>query len=88
MKVDAALITLDAMPLKSGGRIVAVDWGRLEQRDARRLRELGVDEGVLVEKLHKGPFGVDPIACRIGRMTVALRRAQAAAIIVEPRETE
>jgi len=88
MKVAAALTTLDALPLKSGGRIVAVDWSRLEQRDARRLRELGVDEGVSVEKLHKGPFGVDPIACRIGRMTIALRRAQAAAIIVEPRDTE
>ena len=88
MKVAAALTTLDALPLKSGGRIVAVDWDRLEQRDARRLRELGVDEGVSVEKLHKGPFGVDPIACRIGRMTIALRRAQAAAIIVEPRDTE
>jgi len=88
MKVAAPLTTLDALPLKSGGRIVAVDWSRLEQRDARRLRELGVDEGVSVEKLHKGPFGVDPIACRIGRMTIALRRAQAAAIIVEPRDTE
>nr|WP_047168457.1 FeoA family protein [Sphingomonas sp. Y57] len=81
---DAAPTTLDKLPLKSGGAIVGIAWDRLSERDARRLRELGVDEGVPVEKLHKGPFGVDPIACRIGRMTVALRSAQAAAIAVGP----
>ncbi|ABQ68809.1 FeoA family protein [Rhizorhabdus wittichii] len=84
MDDDAAPITLDKLPLRSGGAIVGIDWNRLSERDARRLRELGVDEGVPVEKLHKGPFGVDPIACRIGRMTVALRSAQAAAIAVGP----
>lgn len=81
-------MTLDKLPLNSGGAIIAVDWDKLSDRDARRLRELGVDEGVPVEKLHKGPFGIDPIACRIGRMTVALRTAQAAAIIVGPRENQ
>ena len=85
--MDAAaqtFLTLDKMPFKSTGRIAHVDWSILSERDGRRLRELGVDEGVGVEKLHKGPFGIDPIACRIGRMTVALRTAQAAAIAVEP----
>ena len=75
MTDDAAPTTLDKLPLRSGGSIVGIDWDRLSERDARRLP---------VEKLHKGPFGVDPIACRIGRMTVALRSAQAAAIAVGP----
>jgi ferrous iron transport protein A len=87
MKDDAATTTLDKLPLKSGGAIVGIDWDKLSERDARRLRELGVDKGVPVEKLHKGPFGIDPIACRIGRMTVALRTAQAAAIVVGPRQS-
>jgi ferrous iron transport protein A len=87
MSKDVEQTTLDKLPLKTGGAIVGIDWDRLSERDARRLRELGVDEGVPVEKLHKGPFGVDPIACRIGRMTVALRSAQAAAIVVGPRNT-
>jgi len=78
--------TLDKLPLKASGEIESVDWSSLSDKDARRLRELGVDEGVAVEKLHKGPFGIDPIACRIGRMTVALRSAQAAAISVRLRE--
>jgi ferrous iron transport protein A len=77
-------IPLDKMPLKAAGRIQSIDWTMLREKDARRLRELGVDIGVSVEKLHRGPFGMDPIACRIGRMTVALRSAQAAAIAVEP----
>ncbi len=79
-------VPLDKMPLKMTGHIVAIDWDMLHDRDAKRLRELGVDIGVTVEKLHRGPFGLDPIACRIGRMTVALRSAQAAAIAVEPIE--
>jgi ferrous iron transport protein A len=77
-------ISLDKMPLKAAGHIQSIDWAMLREKDARRLRELGVDVGVTVEKLHRGPFGMDPIACRIGRMTVALRSAQAAAIAVEP----
>ena len=80
----AVTITLDKLPIRTGGAIVGIDWSILTEKDARRLRELGVDEGVAVEKLHKGPFGADPIACRIGRMTVALRTAQAAAIAVGP----
>lgn len=85
MDDDRQTMTLDKLPLKTGGAIVDIRWDELSERDARRLRELGVDQGVMVEKLHKGPFGIDPIACRIGRMTVALRTAQAAAILVGPR---
>jgi ferrous iron transport protein A len=88
MKLGTALMTLDKLPLGSGGEIVSVDWAILSDKDGRRLRELGVDEGVPVEKLHKGPFGIDPIACRIGRMTVALRSAQAAAIGVGTRRSQ
>jgi len=46
------------------------------------MRELGFDEGVGIETLHHGPIRRDPIALRIGRMTVAIRRAQAEAIQV------
>lgn len=85
MNIAASLTTLDKLPLGRAGEIVSINWSVLTEKDGRRLRELGVDEGVTVEKLHNGPFGNDPIACRIGRMTVALRSAQAAAIAVGPR---
>jgi ferrous iron transport protein A len=42
----------------------------------RRLHEMGFDEGVDVEVLHRAPLG-DPIAVRVGNMTVALRRHEA-----------
>lgn len=75
---------LDQLPLRHPSRIASIAWDRLDPAAARRLRELGFDEGVAVEALHHGPLGLDPIACRVGRMTIALRRAQAAAVNVEP----
>lgn len=77
-------VSLDKLPLNKAARILSIGWSMLREKDAKRLRELGVDVGVAIEKLHRGPFGLDPIACRIGRMTVALRSAQAASIMVEP----
>jgi ferrous iron transport protein A len=74
---------LDELPMRTAGHIVAIDWSRLREKEARRLRELGFDEGVAIETLHRGPFGLDPIACRVGRMTVAIRRAHAAAVSVQ-----
>ena len=75
---------LDQLPLRRSSRIIGVAWEQLSARAARRLQELGFDAGVAVEALHHGPVGLDPIACRVGRMTVAIRRVQAAAVSVEP----
>ncbi|RAI60722.1 FeoA family protein [Roseicella frigidaeris] len=49
----------------------------------RRLLELGFIEGARVEILHQGLFGRDPIAVRVNGMTVALRRREASAILVD-----
>ncbi len=76
-------VRLDQLPLNCPARVSAVAWDAMAGTSAKRLRELGLDEGVTVEALHVSPFGKDPIACRVGRMTVALRRAQASAITVE-----
>ncbi|MBL4801530.1 MAG: ferrous iron transport protein A [Emcibacter sp.] len=45
-----------------------------------RLLEIGFEEGLNVKILHEGPVSRDPIAVRIGQMTVALRRMEAAAV--------
>ena len=50
----------------------------------RRLIELGFVEGAQVEILHQGLIGGDPIAVRLQSATIALRRREAAAILVEP----
>ncbi len=78
-------VRLDELPLNESLRITAVDWDMLSIGEARRLREFGFDAGTEVETLHRGWFLFDdPIAVRVGRMTVAIRRAHAAAIQVEP----
>ena len=64
--------------------MAAIEWDLLGAPEARRLREFGFDEGVDVEVLHRAGLRGGPIACRIGRMTVAIRRAVAAAIHVAP----
>jgi len=75
---------LDELPPRQSAQVATIDWERLEPRAAQRLRELGFDEGVNVETLHRGPLGLDPIACRVGRMTIALRKALASAVTVTP----
>jgi ferrous iron transport protein A len=76
--------SLDRLSVGTKARVASVDWARLDEAEACRLRHFGFDEGVAVEPLHLGPFGRDPIAIRVGRMTVAIRRRHAGAISVIP----
>ena len=80
--MTGAIVPLDQLKLGTRAHIAAIDWALLGDGEARRLRHFGFDEGVSVEPLHLGPFGSDPLAVRVGRMTVAIRKAQARAIKV------
>ena len=75
-------ISLDQLKVGSRAVIASIDWASLEESEAARLRHFGFDEGVTVEPLHLGPFGRDPLAIRVGRMTVAIRRSHARAVLV------
>ena len=75
-------ISLDQLKVGTRAFIVSIDWDVLEDSEAARLRHFGFDEGVAVEPLHVGPFGRDPLAIRVGRMTVAIRRSHARAVRV------
>ena len=77
------IIPLDQLKLGTQAKIMAIDWDSLGQSEANRLRNFGFDEGVSIEPLHLGPFGRDPLAVKVGRMTVAIRRAQARAVKVQ-----
>lgn len=79
-------LSLKHLPIRVPAQVRGIDWARLAQGEARRLRDFGFDEGVAVEVLHRASLGAGPIACRIGRMTVALRRAVADAIFVAAAE--
>ena len=61
---------------------VSVKSGLPADELERRLVELGFVEGAIVELLHEGQFGRDPIAVRLNASTIALRRSEAMAILV------
>ena len=77
----------DVPELKTLGSLVPGNSGTLAEFEINghhngyetieRLREMGFDEGLKVELLHQSPIGKDPIAVRVGTMTVALRRKDA-----------
>ena len=78
-------MTLDGFENGRTARIVAVDWASLDESEGKRPKALGIDEGVEVAVTRRGVFGTrDPLAVRVGRMTIALRRSHALAIEVEP----
>ncbi|MES1156778.1 MAG: FeoA family protein [Alphaproteobacteria bacterium] len=62
------------------GRIVEV--GAAGDDLADKLRELGLTEGDEVELVAHGPIGGQPIAVRLNRTLIALRRAEAEAVSV------
>ncbi|MFL6735337.1 MAG: ferrous iron transport protein A [Sphingomicrobium sp.] len=77
-------LTLDQLPLGRKAEIASIDWASLDHAEACRLKHFGFDIGIPVQPLHLGPFGRDPVAIRVGRMTVAIRRVHARAIRVVP----
>jgi ferrous iron transport protein A len=64
--------------------IRTIHWDDLPDQEGHRLRSLGFETGVAIEALHRGILmWRDPLAVRVGRMTVALRNNVAAAIDCE-----
>jgi ferrous iron transport protein A len=66
--------------------IIAIDRLGRDPLNAGRLHEMGFDEGVDLELLHRAPLGGDPLAVRVGNMTVALRKTLAALVEVGPHD--
>ncbi|MBC3935829.1 FeoA family protein [Undibacterium rugosum] len=83
--LNGAPTTLDR--LRVGTQAVVTDVSS-QQHDqpgnhieiARRLKELGFVSGETVQILHKGYFGGEPVAVRVGQSTFALRHFEAALI--------
>lgn len=74
---------LTELPLRQPAFVDLIDWSALSPSEGQRLREFGLCEGASVETLHHGGlWGKGPIACKVGRMTIAMRRNHAAAVTV------
>lgn len=68
----------EIIALDESAAVSALQPGELE----RRLIEMGLVEGAHIEVLHEAFPGRDPIAVRVNDHTVAMRRAEANAVIV------
>ncbi len=71
-------MTLAEVPLRTPVTVTAMS---LAANDQRRLTELGLRNGVEVEVLRRAPFS-GPVTLRVAGGLLALRQAQAGAILV------
>ena len=71
------------LDLKAGqaGRITAFSTKNSDLEI--RLREIGFAEGDRVEMRHFGLFGKNPLSVRLNGTHIAMRRNEAAAVVVE-----
>lgn len=76
-------MTLDEVPVRT---VVTVAMLRMAPDEQRRLTELGLRHGARVEVLRRAPFG-GPLALRVADGLLALRRCQAAGIVVAEQVT-
>jgi ferrous iron transport protein A len=77
--MPSSLVTLNALALGQRGRVSAL---RSTDKARRRMLDLGLISGTVVEALHQSPSG-DPTAYRIRGAVIALRAEEASHIEVE-----
>jgi ferrous iron transport protein A len=79
---DDNVLTLDKLAVGDTASVISVAATEpAEGLDlTRRLKELGFVQGEAIEVLHRGYFGGEPIAVRVGHSTFALRNFEAALI--------
>jgi len=75
-------MTLDELKRNQVGKVLGFAPGN--DQLVNLLREIGFAESDEVELMHTGPFGAGPLCYRLNRTVIALRRAEAAHILVEP----
>lgn len=73
---------LTELSLRVEARVEAVQELAPNDVIARRLRELGFVAGERVEVVATGPFGAEPLLVQIGFTRFALRRSEAARVLL------
>lgn len=76
--MEKIMVPLHELPLGETARIVSL---HTDGKDHRRLLDLGLVQGTLVESLQKSPWG-DPTAYFVRGAVIALRREDAEKIKV------
>jgi ferrous iron transport protein A len=73
------LITLASLRLGQRGKVLGLSAG---ERPRRRMLDLGLIPGTVVEALHQSPSG-DPTAYRIRGAVIALRSEEASCVFLD-----
>lgn len=73
---------LSDLPRRGAARVDRVEDRAPGDPIARRLRELGFVAGEPVRMMAAGPFGAEPLLVQIGFTRFALRRAEAARVLL------
>jgi ferrous iron transport protein A len=76
----APAVRLDALEPGARGRVVAI---RSQGLTRRRLLDLGVTPGAVIERAFTSPLG-EPVAYRVRDALIALRAEQAHEVEIEP----
>lgn len=73
---------LSDLPKGAPAVVDRVDDAHANDPIAQRLRDLGFVEGEPVRLVARGPLGADPLLIQIGSTRFALRRSEAARVLV------
>jgi ferrous iron transport protein A len=75
-------VRLTDLPRRTAAAVERVEDHAPNDAIARRLRELGFVAGEFVEVLAAGPVGAEPLLVQVGFTRFALRRAEAARVVI------
>jgi len=75
-------VRLSDLPKGAPAVVDRVDDAHANDPIAQRLRDLGFVEGEPVRLVARGPLGADPLLIQIGSTRFALRRSEAARVMV------
>lgn len=82
--MDSGSVSVGLHTLAKGAVARVAGFGPGDESLVAKLREIGFAEGDEVELLARGWLGGAPLSFRLNRTVVALRKAEAALVLVEP----
>ena len=82
--MDSGSITVGMHTLDKGKVARVSGFGVGDESLVAKLREIGFAEGDEVELLARGWLGGAPLSFRLNRTVIALRKGEAAMVLVEP----
>ena len=82
--MDTGSVSVGMHTLAKGRQARVTGFGVGDDSLVAKLREVGFAEGDEVELLARGWLGGAPLSFRLNRTVIALRKSEAAMVLVEP----